>query len=238
MLSANEIRSLPMLETPENVRIMFTKTGSLKYISHLDLQRTLTRCLIRSHLPVWYTKGFNPHTKLVFSLPLSVGCESICEFVDIKIERRISHQQIKKLLSAQMTDEMIILDVYTPCEKFSEIAYAEYECRITSKAITADTAKAVEEFLSTSPVTMLKRSKSGEKEVDIIPFIKKVSCEIEDGALKLSMILSASSTEGSLNPEYPIKAVCEKFSLLQNETEDYYSLVRRDVLKKDLTQFS
>ena len=172
MLSHEQIKALPLLDPPENVRIMFTKTGSLKYISHLDLQRTFTRCLIRSHLPVWYTKGFNPHTKLVFSLPLSVGCESICEFVDIKIERRISHAQIKELLSKQFTDEMLVLDVYAPVGKFSDIAYAEYECKIKTSKACDETAKQIESYLTTSPVTMLKRSKSGEKELYLFPFLR------------------------------------------------------------------
>lgn len=237
MLSVEQIKALPMLEAPATVRIMFEKTGTLKFISHLDLQRTFNRCLIRSRLPVWYTKGFNPHAKLVFSLPLSVGCESVCEFVDIKIEREISLSDIKECLSAQFTDEMRIVDVYYPDTKFSDIYYAEYECRITCKNADAGTADEITSFLSTSPLTMLKRSKSGEKEVDIIPFIKKAECKEDNGTLLLSMILMASSSDGSLNPEYPIKAVCDKFSLLQSETEDYYSLMRKNIYSKNMKTF-
>lgn len=237
MLSVEEIRALPMLDAPITVRIKFTKTGTLKFISHLDLQRTFNRCLIRSRLPVWYTKGFNPHAKLVFSLPLSVGCESVCEFVDIKIERDISLEDIKECLSRQFTDEMQILDVYCPEEKFSEIYYAEYECKITSRKAADTDTKEVEALLSTSPLTMLKRSKSGEKEVDIIPFIKKAECRAEEGSLVLSMVLMSSSNDGSLNPEYPIKAVCDRFSLLTEETEDYYSLIRKNIFDKNMNVF-
>ena len=71
--------ALPMLDTPITVRIKFCKTGNLQFVSHLDLQRTFHRVLVRANIPMWYTKGFNPHAKLVFGLPLSVGTESICE---------------------------------------------------------------------------------------------------------------------------------------------------------------
>ena len=79
-----------MLDEPKTVRIKFCKTGSLQFISHLDLQRTFHRILVRAGIPMWYTKGFNPHAKLVFGMPLSVGTESVCEMADLKIERKIS----------------------------------------------------------------------------------------------------------------------------------------------------
>ena len=237
-MSVEQINTLPLLPSPVTVRIKFTKTGTLKYISHLDLQRTFNRCLIRSRLPVWYTKGFNPHAKLVFSLPLSVGCESVCEYVDIKIERKISLTEIKEMLSAQFTDEVLILDAYYPTAKFSDISYAEYECRINCKRATDEVAQGIVSLLTTSPLNMMKRTKSGEKEVDIIPFIKEISCRAEGGVLIMNTVLLASSTEGNLNPEYVIKAACDAFSLLERETEDYYSLLRKNIYTKDMALFA
>ena len=76
----------PELNPPVNVRLKFRKTGNRQYISHLDLQRTFNRVLVRSCIPVWYTKGFNPHIKLVFSTPLSVGTQSVCEYLDIRVD--------------------------------------------------------------------------------------------------------------------------------------------------------
>ena len=70
------------------VRAKFYKIGSLQYISHLDLVRTMTRVLVRSHIPAWYSQGFNPRLKLTFSLPLSIGTQSECEFFDIRLTRQ------------------------------------------------------------------------------------------------------------------------------------------------------
>ena len=69
----------------DKIRLEFYKKGRMKYISHLDLIRTMTGALGRSEIPVYYSEGFNPHPKMVFALPLSVGCESICEYLDIKL---------------------------------------------------------------------------------------------------------------------------------------------------------
>ena len=57
------------------VRVWFHKTGPIRYISHLDLMRTMTRAIRRSRIPLWYTEGFNPHPYMTFALPLSLGMQ-------------------------------------------------------------------------------------------------------------------------------------------------------------------
>ena len=61
------------------VRLRFSKTGRLKYISHLDINRAMSRALKRAQIPLWYTEGFNPHPYMSFSLPLSLAKALIYE---------------------------------------------------------------------------------------------------------------------------------------------------------------
>ena len=42
-----------LLDTPITVRVVFQKTGNLQYFSHLDLQRTWQRVLVRASIPMW-----------------------------------------------------------------------------------------------------------------------------------------------------------------------------------------
>ncbi|MBQ2357606.1 MAG: DUF2344 domain-containing protein, partial [Ruminococcus sp.] len=44
----------------KNVRIWFKKDFECRYISHLDLNRTMLRALHKSRIPIWHTEGFNP----------------------------------------------------------------------------------------------------------------------------------------------------------------------------------
>ncbi len=60
----------------KNVRVFYSKKGRMKFISHLDMNRFMTRMILKSGLPVWYTEGFNPRPYLTFALPLSLGFES------------------------------------------------------------------------------------------------------------------------------------------------------------------
>ena len=242
MLSEKEIKpgekkfALPLLETPVTVRIKFCKKGNLQFISHLDLQRTFHRILVRANIPMWYTKGFNPHAKLVFGVPLSVGTESVCEMADLKIERQIDLTDIKKQLNEQLTDEMYVLDVYYPSTKFADVAYADYTITLKSPKITVDSANEVKKLFET-PVMMVKKSKSGEKEVDITTFIKKLEATYVEGAIRIDTVLSAGSTE-NLNPEYLVTAIKNNLDFFKADPEnESYSIMRNKVLDKHLVEF-
>lgn len=233
------LRALPEFERPLTVRLKFKKVGSLQYISHLDLQRTFYRVIERACLPVWYTKGFNPHAKMVFSTPLSVGAQSVCEYLDIRIDRDMSCEEIKDRLNAELTDELYIMDAYVPQNDFSQISWATYDIEIFTKNASSDLAKEAETLFKTAPLTMTKRSKSGEKEVDIIPMINSLNAEFaeEQGTVKITCTLSASSTE-YLNPEMLITAMKQRLGILNGDpTAEWYTVMRTELLKQDITRF-
>ncbi len=239
LMEKARLRKLPELERPRTVRLKFKKVGSLQYISHLDLQRTFMRVIVRSCIPAWYTKGFNPHAKLVFSTPLSVGAQSVCEYLDIRIDRDMSCEDIRDRLNAELTDELCILDAYLPENDFSQIAWASYEIEVFTCDADASLAKKANEILTTSPLVMTKRTKSGEKDVDIIPMIKSadVRYDNETGTLKLSCVLSASSTE-YLNPELLITALKQNIGILAGDPSvEWYTIMRTNLLTSDLKEF-
>ena len=73
----------------KTLRVKFEKTGKLQYISHLDLLRTMQTALRRAKVNMIYTEGFNPHMRIAFALPLSIGIESVCEYMDIRTEESV-----------------------------------------------------------------------------------------------------------------------------------------------------
>ena len=239
MTRADYLKALPPIEKPINVRLKFVKKGNLQYISHLDLQRSFNRILVRSGLPVWYSKGFNPHIKLVFSTPLSVGTQSECEYLDLKLDRELPFEDVKAMLNAEMTDEMYIKEVYTPKMSFSEIAYCEYELEISCEGASSEMARNVERALSESPLNVIKKTKSGEKEIDIIPLIKScgVSYSEERGTVMISTVLNAT-TENFLKPELVMTALKDKLGIMSGDmSREWYSIMRKRLLTEALEEF-
>lgn len=221
------------------LRIRFCKVGSMQYISHLDLQRTLGRVFIRAGLPLWFTKGFNPHPKLNFAMPLSVGTQSECELLDLRFKSEQDPAQVMACMNRQLTDELRVLEVYTPTTKFSDIAYAAYEYEIHTTGADAALAERMYDLLHTAPLIMTKRTKSGEKELDIIPQIKRadVRYDADGDCIRMAAELSAT-TDNFLNPELVMTALTQHCGILCGDPmREHYDIIRRRILRADGEDF-
>ena len=218
------------------IRIKFKKTGDLQYISHLDLVRTMHKIIVRANLPLWYTEGFNPKPKMVFAAPLSIGAESLCEFMDLRVTEQISPDEVKDRLNANMTHEMQVIEAYEPTSKFQDIAWARYQMKLSFAGADESTAAQLQDLFTTSPLTMLKKSKSGEREIDLIPMIKKikVTCNPDrPEQLHISAILAASGSE-YLNPEMLISAAKRECGILGGDpANEEYTILRTHVYHAD-----
>lgn len=227
------IKDLPKLNSPQKVRIKFSKGQDLIYISHLDLVRTLTRAIIRARIPVKYTEGYNPIPKLVFATPLSVGCSSECEFLDIKIDREMSFVDIYTSLTKQLPEGMKVLDVYEPTSKFTDAVYSSYEIVISDTSLSAESASIIIEKFASSELIITKRSKSGDKQVNIMPYIKDIRIVFSDGKLIVNSTLSVSSAD-YLNPEYIVNIIYDTLSLSK---DNYFEGCEYTITRKELFLF-
>ena len=88
----------------DKLRLRFSKTGRAVYISHLDLMRTMTRAFLRAECRLKYSEGFNPHPNISIALPLSVGCESLCEIMDFRLIEEKELDDILKSLSVELPE--------------------------------------------------------------------------------------------------------------------------------------
>lgn len=186
-----------LLREPRAIRIKFAKTGKLRFISHLDLCRTLNSAFLRSGVPIWYSQGFNPRPKMVFALTVSVGAESVAEYLDIRITREMSEAEIAKRLQGALTSDLQILEVYRPTSKLQEVAFSEYEI-FTERPLDPDAvAKALRQ-----PMVVMVHGKKGDKEKDISGQI--VSVDVEGDRIRA--LLSAGQGD-FLNPENMMKGL-------------------------------
>lgn len=83
----------------------------MKYISHLDLMRLLTRAMRRACLPLKLSEGFSPHPKLSLKRALKLGVESENEEGTIILSLPVSPEQFKEKLNLQLPEGIIIKDV-------------------------------------------------------------------------------------------------------------------------------
>ena len=218
------------------VRIKFSKTGSLMYISHLDLARTMQRIMVRSGVDIWYSEGFNPQPRIFFALPLPVGVESECELMDIKINHPMGFDEIKERIQRNFPDEMKVLDVYAPEVKFKNIVYADYTIKLYSPQIDDTTFEKINELFSKECI-ITKRSKSGEKEVDICSFIKSIEAKHVDDHVEINAIVNAGN-ESNLNPELIVDAIRKHLDVMTiNDVTECVTIMRNRMLDEELKSF-
>ncbi|MBQ8783986.1 MAG: DUF2344 domain-containing protein [Clostridia bacterium] len=213
------------------VRIRFSKTGRMIYISHLDINRLMTRAVRRAKLPMWYTEGFNPHPYIAFALPLSLGQSSECEYMDIRIEGDMTNEQVKDALSAVMPEGVGIVSVADPVFNANEIASAGYavtlefadENEAESFCYSADALMSGDELMAE------KMGKKGHrkvlKQVNLIEQIFGKEITLDGSKVILSLNLAAGNSV-NLNPSLLIETLEKNIQISSKQQH----IVREDLL--------
>ncbi len=193
------------------IRVFFVKKGDSVYISHLDVQRAVIRALQRTGYKLAFTEGFNPHLKLVFAMPLSLFQQSTYEIFDFTLlDNDVTYDEVLEKLKKNFPEDMMPFAVSAPKQKLSALRMATYD-------IFVKTHKKQSEIALPDVMTVIKKSKSGIKEIDIRPFIRSFEVSDTEDGVKLCVTADCGS-QSHLNVAY----ICEWFGF---ENEDF-SIVR------------
>lgn len=210
------------------IRIKFTKTGSLKFIGHLDVMRYFQKLNRRAGMDMVYSKGFNPHQIMSFAQPLGLGLTSLGEYVDIEVNSTVSSKEAIEAYNSESVPEIRILSYRllpdTAANAMSSVAAADYE--ITFREAFKpdfDLKEAFNDFMSLPCINFVKNTKKSTRELDIKPFIYKFNCNADS----LTLRLSTGSVE-NLKPETVLEAFYNhigkdfnEFAFLIERTEVY-----------------
>ena len=196
------------------VRIKFQKTGLSIFFSHLDLQKVMQRALKMSGLPVWYSKGFNPHIYMTFTLPLSLGHESLCESFDFRLEEDLTEQQILEAMEGTLPDGIILTAAGAPDYDASQIKYALYKIKMYGdKSILND---CINDYQTSSEIVVTKVSKKKTTEINIKEQIKDFTVAEEGEDTLTFTALCPAGTTYNLNPSLLLEYFSNKFGIDAN----------------------
>lgn len=183
--------------------IKFTKEADIKFISHLDVLRTIQRNIRRANLPIEYSQGFNPHMATSIAQPLSVGVYSAGEYMDMVLATQIDEDEIINKLNETAPNGIKYISAL-------EIPYIEGQKKVPQAMAMIDAARyiikmkytntdnveeEINKLLKTEVWNTIKKTKKGEKEVDIKIFIKEFNFWIKDEYLLINTLISTGSRE-------------------------------------------
>ena len=185
-----------------DIRAVFSKEGRAVFISHLDLMRTMQRAFKRAKIPVWHTKGYNPHVYIMFPLALSLGAESECEIMDfgINMDTPMTPQEVADRLNSTLPQGLKVVRAYTPQTSHKLISAAEYEISFLS-AEPAKLSEELKNYLSQQEIPVEKKTKKGGvTAINLKEHIKNPEVKAADDRVLLKVALPAG-VEININPQ-------------------------------------
>lgn len=220
------------------VRLKFSKKGRAIYVSHLDINRMMTRAVRRAKIPMWYTEGFNPHPYIAFALPLSLGQESSTEYMDIRIEGDMTDSEILSGMKAALPEGVEILSAAEPVFSAKDIVSAKYgvsldfENKDEAERFCAESVKLLERSELLAEKTGKKGHRKVLKQVNLIEQIFEKNISASDEKVNIECTLAAGNTV-NLNPALLIETLSKCIGI----TPKQLHIVRKDLLMADGKSF-
>lgn len=183
-------------------RIKLTKTGILKYFSHLDWQNTFFKALARTDLEVVYSLGYNPSMKVSMGIALPLFAESECELVDIELFDNLTEQELKLKLEAVLPEQSKIISIVKIEKNAPAIdmtaQWAEYKIDIFNKSLYdfENLRYNTDKVLSSKEIFIEKKNKKGLiKKTDVKQSIKSYRFDRE------SLFIVLKTGQSAINKE-------------------------------------
>ena len=187
--------------------IRFGKQPRLRFISHLDLQRFFQRALNRTGLPVAYTQGFNPHAVMSFGSALALGWTSEYEIFDVKLSVPMGRKRTEEAMRQALPEDLPVLEVRMVDDRhpapMAMVRASDYEIALSGENAGA-VLDAVDAFLASEQVMAVRKTKSGEKEIDIRPLA--ISLERAGDVLLARLKLTETDT---LKPDLLVNSLAK-----------------------------
>lgn len=164
------------------VRVQFSKTGDLRYLSHRELMTAVIRSIRRADIPLSYSQGFHPSPKISFGPPLNVGVSGLKEYFDMETNSGCGIMNLKDNLNLHLPEGLRIKDArlipFNVPSLQSFISGYEYE-------IICPYANMIEDFLAMDSMMISREKKDGKSgAVDIRQMVEDAII-IDNNTVKL-----------------------------------------------------
>ncbi len=203
----------PWMDRPLRARMHFSKMGKMRYLSHLELSRTLARAVRRAGLPVRYSGGFHPMPRMAFLNPLPVGIASLDEYMDMELEAaHLSEEEIKERLNHTLPDGIRVgsvrfislqLPSLSVMMKAQEFLISLEDSPLGLNIDRERFQREIESFLAKDEIPMEVTKGEKKRVIDLKPFIERL-CVDQRG--NISLILK-ETRQGRTRPQDVLRAL-------------------------------
>ncbi|MEK6599557.1 MAG: TIGR03960 family B12-binding radical SAM protein [Deltaproteobacteria bacterium] len=212
------------------IRLIFSKTGQMKYLGHLELVTLFFRAIRRADIPIVYSAGFHPLPKIVFSQPLPVGIESIAEEAVLELTEHMKPDEIHKRLNTALPDGIKILEardiplkLHSVSAIITETTYLISAAADLSASLTVFTGNQAEgraaqlqglinRVLEKDEIIIHQQREEKKRSINIRPLIKKLSLADDNATIQLTL------DRGERGSVRPYEIIAYLFGISLNES--------------------
>ncbi|MBN1267424.1 MAG: DUF2344 domain-containing protein [Anaerolineales bacterium] len=206
-------------------RIQYGKGVDVRFIGHLDLQRTWERIFRRAAIPLAFTQGFHPHPRLNLGLALALGWTSECELLDVWLTEEIPPELLQERLDAVLPPALPVLNLtllpLSAPKLQKQIRAVTYRVTLPAEEdTTAPLRERIDQLLAAESVQRERRGKA----YDLRPLMLSLEYDRKDQPAALLVTLTAGPSATGRPDEVllalsidPLAAEIHRTALILNE---------------------
>ncbi|MCL6581262.1 MAG: TIGR03936 family radical SAM-associated protein [Firmicutes bacterium] len=193
------------------LRLCLSRTGRVRFISHLDFVRLFERAVRRAGLPVVLSEGYSPAPRIAYGWPLPLGMEALSEYVDVELTARVPPDDASARLARALPEGFAVRDAryvnpHGP-SLMAEFDTAVYIIRLPGREKDLGEWREAAHRLLASPrlEVVRERGPAGVREtkrLDLRPFIRRLEVRGEAPGGRVEVLAElALGDGGTARPE-------------------------------------
>jgi radical SAM-linked protein len=159
------------------LRFQFSKGPEVRFLSHLDVVRTMERALRRAHLPIAYSEGFSPRPIMSYGYALPVGILSEAEYGDFVFARKIDPDEFVVRYNQHLPQGFRVLRAERVADRtpalMRAINAASWSVLLRGQG-TEEISKRLEWLQGVDSFVVKRETNKGSREIDVRPLLYAV----------------------------------------------------------------
>ncbi len=176
----------------------YSRTGLVRFLSHLELASAIERALARAGLPVNFSEGFHPKPRVSFAGALPVGAEAVREPFVVELSRDIDTDAVARRLNETLPDGIRIEAIIAPSDRpgTKPLDSAEWRWRVglpRNGYGPDEMAARIASFMDKSDCWYEGSVKGQSKRINVRPFVGDITWSEEGGIVLVMKRIGGSS---------------------------------------------
>ncbi|HEY5548891.1 MAG TPA: TIGR03936 family radical SAM-associated protein [Coriobacteriia bacterium] len=205
-----------MADPSFRLRVVYGKTGRLRFLSHLEVARACERAVRRAGLEYAVTQGFNQRMKMAFGPALPVGTAGLAEIYDVWLKRFVAPDAVLSALRDTTPDRLTPVSALYVGEREASVAVAltlaDYEVVVGHPGRgPVRMAEALEDVISSEVLEI--EHKGARKVYDLAVCLPEGARMSEDDGRSIVRLTVRMGAQGSLRPDALVREALRRAGL-------------------------